>query len=102
MTSRNYVEVDCRPPQVLRQSYIANFMERLIGYAYLEAWRVHRYMDSVTFISKDGKRELKLDSDLIFTINVIRGKGDVKSSKWSCKTVDEAWSMCDSTLKAYR
>lgn len=102
MTARKLMEFDCKPPQVLRQSYITNIMTRLIGYAYLTAWEVHRYADSVIFMSKDGKRELKLDSDLAFTITAIHGKGVAKSTRWSCKTLDQAWGMCDSTLKAYK
>ncbi len=102
MTARRFMDTDCKPPQVLRQAYIANIMDRLLGYAHLASWEVQRYTDSVVFNSKDGKRELKLDTDLTFTLTVIHGKGDARSNRWPCKTIDDAWAMCDSTLKAYK
>lgn len=102
MTARRFMEMDCKQPQVLRQSYISTIMEKLIGYDYLSLWSVTRYDDSVIFTSKDGKRELKIDSDLVFTITARPTKIEARSNRFSCKTIGQAWSMCDATLKAYR
>jgi len=56
---------------------------------------------SLLMISPDRNRIIKIDSSRIYTLDVKKPDGSYRSTRFTCKTVDEAWGMASQILKVY-
>lgn len=66
------------------------------------SWNTNWATSSVTFTSPDRKRILKIDADLIYTLDMKKADGTYKSARFKCKSVDEAWGMANQAIKVHR
>jgi hypothetical protein len=66
------------------------------------SWNVNWATSSVTFTSPDRKKILKIDAEKNYTLDVKRPDGTYKSTRFNCKSVDEAWTMAFQVIKIHR
>ncbi len=56
---------------------------------------------SLAFYSPDKLRTVKIDACRIYTMDVKQKDGTYKSSKFTCKTTEQAWMMLEQAIKCY-
>ena len=66
------------------------------------SWHINWAASSLTLTSPDRKKILKIDSSTIYTMDVKRPDGTYKSTRFNCKSVDEAWGMAFQVVKVHR
>ncbi len=84
-----------------RDAEMESLVTRLKAYGLPTTWKTLISESSITLTSPKRKRIIKFDSYRTVTIDVISGPLQVKSSVFTCKTVDEVWSMVEKALNAY-
>jgi hypothetical protein len=65
-------------------------------------WKPHLAEASLTLTSADKSRIVKIDSYKVYTLDVRQPDGTYKSSRFPCKSVDEAWAMASQILRVHR
>lgn len=65
-------------------------------------WQVQLAEFSLTLTSPDRKKILKIDAEKNYTMDIRKPDGTYKSTRFPCKTVDEAWSMAFQAVKVHR
>lgn len=65
-------------------------------------WNVNWAASSVTFTSPDRKKILKIDADKVYTMDIKKPDGTYKSTRFNCKSVDEAWAMAFQAVRIHR
>lgn len=66
------------------------------------SWHQHLAEASLTLTSPDRMRIIKIDSSKVYTLDVRQTDGTYKSSRFTCTSVDEAWSMASQIVKSYK
>jgi hypothetical protein len=79
-------------------------MKALIGHIVNvpPTWSFQLAENSLTLTSKDRQRIVKIDSQVNYTLDVRQSDGTYKSTRFCCKTVDEAWNMAFQIIKVHR
>lgn len=68
----------------------------------VEHWVPLLAASSLTITSKDRMKIVKIDSTNVYTLDVRQSDGTYRSSRFPCKTVDEAWRMAEQILRVHR
>lgn len=79
-------------------------MARLVSFipTIPDGWTPVLAPSSLTITSADRQRIVKLDSSNIYTLDVRKPDGLYKSTKFSCKSADEAWGLASQVLRVHR
>lgn len=85
--------------QEIRNQVMASLKERMLHVP--QGWQRAIAFSSLTVKSPCGRRILKIDSSKVFTMDNKQQDGSWKSLKFTCKTLDEAWSMLTQSIKAF-
>ena len=84
----------------IRRQYMAALAEHARSVP--DNWTTNMAEWSLTLMSKDRARILKIDAHKVYTMDVRQPDGTYKSSQFNCKSIDEAWSMASQTLRIYK
>lgn len=65
-------------------------------------WDVNLALNSLVLTSPSKKRIVKVDSSKIYTLDIKQDDGTYKSSRFTCGTIEEAWSMASQAIKVMK
>lgn len=83
-----------------RDAELAALLVKIQAYGIPKTWSIQVAAASITLVSPKGTRVIKCDSYHTLTIDRIKGL-DVKSTRFTCKTMDEVWRIIEQTLNAF-
>jgi len=84
--------------QDVRSAAVTYLRERLYDVAH--DWKKEVYASSISMTSPCGRKILKIDNTKLFTMDTKTTEG-WKSAKFTCKTIEEAWSLLVQSVKAF-
>lgn len=99
MTYPNHPCVEVLGSQEVRNAV----MKALAAYMYEVGpeWKRLLAASSLTLTSPCGKRIIKIDNCKVYTMDNKKPDGSWMSVKFTCKTVEEAWSMAKQAIVAF-
>lgn len=65
-------------------------------------WTIHLAESSLTVTSRDRQKIVKIDSQINYTLDVRQPSGAYKSTRFTCKSVVEAWTMASQVIRVHR
>lgn len=66
------------------------------------SWHIQRAEYSLTMTSPDKKKIIKIDAHKVYTLDVKKPDGTYKSARFSCASIEEAWTMAIQAVKVHR
>jgi len=101
-TTNNYTAkfVKNRTSKPERDAELGILLAKIQEYKIPKTWITRVAESSITLTSPKGTRIIKCDSYRVLTIDKVKGL-DVKSTRFTCNTIDEIWSLIEQALNAF-